>query len=305
MKTNFLLTGGTGMVGSEIRRKLSLEGHKVKNLSTKPSSDPETFLWNPYERVLDKEALKNTETIIHLAGASITSRWTKKNKKEILDSRIEGTRFLFESIKSLPKNQRPKQIICASAIGIYPSHPDKIYSETYEYDESNNDFLANVVTKWEQEIFKFLDLNIRVCCIRIGLVLGKSGGVLATLKPFFRLGVGSALGNGNQWMPWIHVSDLARQFIFLSENKSHHGVFLGVGRESVTNRKFSEALAKKMKRPYFLPPIPKIFLYMIIGSKAKLALMSTRCSSSFWQNEGFKYEFPELENALNDLIHDS
>jgi NAD dependent epimerase/dehydratase family enzyme len=82
-------------------------------------------------------------------------------------------------------------------------------------------------------------------------------------------------------------------------------VFLGVGRESVTNRKFSEALAKKMNCPYFLPPIPKIFLYMIIGSKAKLALMSTRCSSSFWQNEGFKYEFPELENALNDLIHDS
>lgn len=305
MKTNFLLTGGTGMVGSEIMRKLTHEGHKVKNLSTKPSSNPETFLWNPHERIIDKEAFKDIETIIHLAGASITMRWTKKNKKEILDSRVQGTRFLFESIQSLPKNQRPKQIICASAIGIYPSHPDKIYSENYEYDKSNTDFLADVVNKWEEEIFKFLDQNIRVCCIRIGLVLGKSGGVLSTLKPLFKLGIGSSLGNGNQWMPWIHISDLARQFIFLSENKSHQGVFLGVGRESVTNRKFTESLAKKLKRPYFLPPIPRIFLYMILGSKAKLALMSTRCSSSFWQNEGFKYQFPELENALNDLIHDS
>ena len=302
MKTNYLLTGGTGMVGSEIIRKLTLEGHKVKNLSTKLSSDPETYLWDPHQSTVDPEAFKNIETLIHLAGASITMRWTKNNKKEILESRIQSTRFLFESIKSLPKNQRPKQIICASAIGIYPSHPDKIYSEHYQYDEYNNDFLANVVRKWEQEIFKFSDQNIRVCCLRIGLVLGKSGGVLATLKPFFKLGIGSALGNGNQWMPWIHVSDLAKQFIFLAENKSHQGVFLGVGKESITNRKFSKALAIKMNCPYFLPPIPGFLLYLVLGSKAKLALMSTRCSSSFWQNEGFKYEYPELENALNDLI---
>ena len=303
MKTNFLITGGTGMVGSEIMRKLTLKGYKVKNLSTKLSTDPKTYLWDPSERKIDLEAFQNIETIIHLAGASITKRWTKKNKKEILDSRIQSTRFLFEIIASIPKNKRPKQIICASAIGIYPSHPDKIYSEHDDSnDDSNDDFLAHVVLKWEKEIFKFIDQNIRVCCVRIGLVLGKNGGVLSTLMPFFKLGIGSPLGNGNQWMPWIHVSDLARQFIFLAENENYQGVFLGVGKESITNRKFSRAIAYKIKRPYFLPPLPGFLLYFILGSKAKLALMSTRCSSNFWQKEGFKYEYPELENALNDLL---
>jgi uncharacterized protein (TIGR01777 family) len=299
MKQNFLITGGSGMIGSEIINQLQQKGHKVKNLSTRKLSDPNTFQWNPSKHEYDIQAFENVDYIIHLAGSSISKRWTKKNKKNILNSRIQSTVTLFKAIESLPKDKRPRHLISASAIGIYPSHPSKIYTET---DEADNDFLADVVLKWEKEIFKISSLDIRVCCLRIGLVLGKNGGILSTLLPFFKFGLGSPLGTGKQWMPWIHVSDLSRQFLYLSENDMHQGIFLGVGKESISNNDFGKILAKSLRRPYFIPPIPSFFLYMILGSKAKLALMSTRCSSDFWKNQNFRYEYPNLEDALNDLI---
>ncbi len=299
MTKQFLLTGGSGMIGSEIMRHLSIRGYKVNNLSTKPSSNPQTFLWNPNKNELDMNALKDVDTIIHLAGATIAKRWTKRYKKEILESRIQSTRVLREAISSLPVDQRPKSLICASAVGLYPNDQNKVYSED---DPGGDGFLATVINQWEQEIFKSENLGMRVCCLRIGIVLGKGGGVLDTLLPFFKLGLGSPLGNGKQWMPWIHISDLARQFLCLAENSKYQGIFLGVGSESVTNREFSQALASKINRPYFLPPIPAFVLYSVLGPMAELALMSTRCSSLFWKNEGFEYQYQTLNHALDDLI---
>ncbi len=289
------------MIGSEIINQLQQKGHNVKNLSTRKLSDPNTFRWNPNKYECDIQAFENVNHIIHLAGSSISKRWTKKNKKNILNSRIQSTATLFKTIESLPKNKRPKHLISASAIGIYPSHPSKVYVET---DEADNDFLADVVLKWEKEIFKISSLGVRVCCLRIGLVLGKNGGILSTLLPFFKFGLGSPLGSGKQWMPWIHISDLSRQFLYLSKNDMYQGVFLGVGEESISNNNFGKILAKSLRRPYFLPPIPAFFLYIILGSKAKLALMSTRCSSGFWKNQNFKYDYPNLEGALNHLLEE-
>ena len=299
MTKKILLTGGTGMIGSEIMRKLLLQGHKVRNLSTKKSSDSNTFFWSPKKNEIDLDALEGIDTIIHLAGASISKRWTKSYKKEILFSRIQSTKTLFSAISSLPMDLRPKSLICASAVGLYPNDKDKIYDEN---DSGGDDFLATVVNKWEKEIFKSESLGLRVCCLRIGIVLGKNGGVLGTLLPFFKLGLGSPLGDGKQWMPWIHISDLAFQFLFLVDNAKHKGIFLGVGVKSVTNMEFSQTLASKINSPYFLPSIPAFLLYSVLGSMAELALMSTRCSSLFWENVDFKYKYEDLSSALDDIL---
>jgi|DEB0MinimDraft_3_1074331.scaffolds.fasta_scaffold00797_2 uncharacterized protein len=293
----FLITGGTGLVGQALTAELEGLGHHVRHLSTRRTSAPHRFYWNPQEGHMDVSALAGVTCIIHLAGANVAERWTNRHKHAILNSRVQSTQTLYKAIEALPKEDRPNSLISASAVGIYPNHPDKVYSES---DGSPEGFLGSVVARWEEEVDRFSALGLRVAKVRIGLVLGAEGGVLKTLLPLFRLGLGSALGNGRHWMPWIHVEDLARQFAHLAIHAELDGIWNGVGPESIQNRAFSKTLARVLRRPFFLPAVPAWVLHMVLGEMAQVGLMSTRCSAQKWVDQGFEFRHPTLEEALTD-----
>jgi uncharacterized protein (TIGR01777 family) len=229
----------------------------------------------------------------------VAERWTAKHKAAILDSRVKGSATLEAAIAQLPVDQRPEAIISASAVGIYPNHPDHLYTEN---DGEPSGFLGEVVHQWEASVDRMADLGLRVAKVRIGIVLGPGSGVMATLLPVFKLGLGAPLGNGRHWMPWIHVEDLARQFAYLAQHPEE-GVWNGVGPYSVTNAEFSRTLARSLKRPYFFPPVPAWALRLALGEMAQVGLMSTKCSAAKWERAAFTYRYPTLEAAFSELLH--
>jgi len=299
MMHTYLITGGTGMVGQALSRLLEQQGHVVRHLSTRTSPAPNRFHWDPSRGTLDSQALLGVTHIIHLAGANVAERWTDKHKAAILDSRVKGSATLEAAIAQLPADQRPEALISASAVGICPNHPDHLYTE---HDGEPRGFLGEVVHQWEASVDRMANLGLRVAKVRIGIVLGRGSGVMATLLPVFKLGLGAPLGNGRHWMPWIHVVDLARQFAYLAQNPEE-GVWNGVGPYSVTNAEFSKTLAHSLKRPYFFPPVPAWVLRLALGEMAQVGLMSTKCSAAKWERIGFTYHYPTLEAAFAQLLH--
>ena len=237
MMHTYLITGGTGMIGQALSRLLEQHEHVVRHLSTRTSTAPNRFQWDPSRGTLDPQALQDVTHIIHLAGANVAERWTAKHKAAILDSRVKGSATLEAAIAQLPVEQRPEAIISASAVGIYPNHPDHLYTES---DGQPQGFLGDVVQRWEASVDRLGALGLRVAKLRIGIVLGPGSGVMATLLPVFKLGLGAPLGNGRHWMPWIHVEDLARQFAYLAQHPVG-GVWNGVGPYSVTNAEIGRA----------------------------------------------------------------
>lgn len=295
----YLITGGTGMVGQALSRLLEHQGHVVRHLSTRRSPAPNRFHWDPSKGTMDAHALQGVTHIIHLAGANVAERWTAKHRAAILDSRVKGSATLEAAIAQLPADQRPEAIISASAVGIYPNHPDHLYTEN---DGHPQGFLGEVVHQWEASVDRMADLGLRVAKVRIGIVLGPGSGVMATLLPVFKLGLGAPLGNGRHWMPWIHVEDLARQFAYLAQHPEE-GVWNGVGPYSVTNAEFSKTLAHILNRPYFFPPVPAWALRLALGEMAQVGLMSTKCSAAKWEPTAFTYHYPTLEAAFSQLLH--
>jgi uncharacterized protein (TIGR01777 family) len=299
MMHTLLITGGTGLVGQALTELLEAQGHEVRHLSTQKAQAPNRYYWNPLQGHLDADALQGVTHVIHLAGANVAKRWTAQHKAAILRSRIEGSATLEAAIAALPEASRPKALISASAVGIYPNHPDYLYTEA---DGKAQGFLGEVVQKWEASVDRIADLGLRVAKVRIGIVLGRGSGVLGTLLPIFRLGLGAPLGNGRHWMPWIHVEDLARQFAYLAFTESADGIWNGVGPYSVTNADFSRSLAKALHRPYFFPAVPAWVLRLAMGEMAQVGLMSTRCSAAKWEAAGFDYHYSTLEAALRNLL---
>ena len=292
----YCVTGGSGLVGRAVQKELEAQGHEVRILTRTPRK-PGEFAWNPSTYTVDPAALKGVHGVIHLAGASVSERWTKSHKRAIMDSRIQGAETLYRAIEAM--DQRPEVVVSASAVGIYPNSLDRVYTEK---DGGAVGFLGDVVRAWESQADRFTTLGMRVAKIRIGIVLGHGGGVLGTLLPVFRLGLGSALGDGQHWMPWIHVTDLARMVARLASDSALHGTWNGVGPESATNKEFSRALAAAMKKPFWAPAPPAWALRLVLGEMAQIALMSTHCSAQKWKDAGFTYQFGSLHDALSDLV---
>lgn len=292
----YCVTGGSGLVGRAVQKVLEAQGHEVRILTRTPRN-PGEFAWNPSANIVDPEALLGVNGVIHLAGASVSERWTKSHKRAIMDSRIQGAETLYRAIEAM--DQRPEVMVSASAVGIYPNSLDRVYSER---DGGAVGFLGDVVRAWESQADRFAQLGLRVAKLRIGIVLGHGGGVLGTLLPVFRLGLGSALGDGKHWMPWIHVDDLARMVARLATDSTLNGVWNGVGPESSTNKDFSLTLAKVLKKPFWAPAPPAWALRLALGEMAQIALMSTHCSAQKWKDLGFEYQFNKLDAALKNLV---
>lgn len=297
-----LITGATGLVGQELVQLLLKNGHVVHYLSTSKQKVVteevyKGFYWDPKTSEIDLNALTNVEVIVHLAGATVSKKWTKAYKQEIIESRVISTRLLFKTLQENPN--QVKQIVSASAIGIYPDSLSTIYHETDLAVDAS--FLGNVVKQWENEVSQFEKLNILVAKIRIGLVLAQDGGALQEMVKPIKFGVGAAFGSGQQYQSWIHLHDLAAIFSHVIEN-NRSGVYNGVSPYPVTNEALTQAIAKTLEKPLFLPNIPKFIMKLILGEMHILLFSSQHVSCRKLLDENFQYKFASLDKALNDLL---
>ena len=297
-----LVTGATGLVGREIVRQAHTKKYTIHYLTTRRKKivDQEHykgFYWNPKTQEIDSNCLDGIDVIINLAGASISKRWTEAHKKAVLESRIDSAALLH---KLLSENEHTVQHICsASALGIYPS------SLTKKYDESATDvstsFLGNVVAAWEEAIDALEALAIKITKVRIGIVLSKHGGALTEMVKPVKLGAGAALGSGKQWQSWIHVADLANLFLFVLEHKLD-GVYNGAASHPVTNKELTEAIAKQLEKPFFLPNVPAFVMKMMLGEMSAIVLESQFLKNDKIKNAGFEFEYENVAEALKACL---
>lgn len=297
-----LVTGGTGLVGSEITNLLLQNGIKVNYLTTSKAkieheSNYNGFYWNPSNGVIDENCLIGVKAIIHLAGASIAKRWTNAYKQEIIESRVLSTNLLFNVLSKNP--HQVKQFISASAIGIYPSSFDVSYNE--DFKDFDNGFLSNVVFKWEESVNQIERLNIAVCKLRIGLVLAKNGSALAEIVKPTKLGLGAAFGSGKQMQSWIHIHDLANMFLFAIKNQLQ-GVYNAVGPTPVTNSELSKTTAQILEKPFFLPNIPQFAMKLFLGEMHVLLFESQNVSSKKIASLGFQFQYKTVFSALQQIL---
>ncbi len=247
--------------------------------------------------LIDLNALTDVEVIVHLAGASVAKKWTPSYKQEIIESRVLSTRLLY---KTLQKNlHQVKQIVSASAIGIYPNDLNYIYHETD--NKVDNSFLGNVVQQWEEEVNQFEKLHINVAKIRIGIVLAKNGGALQEMVKPIKMGVGAAFGSGLQYQSWIHIQDLVAIFQFAIQNQLS-GVFNGVAPYPVTNSELTKAIAKTLGKPLFLPNIPQFVMKIMLGEMHQILFSSQHVSCRKLLDLKYQFKFASLDKALNDLL---
>ena len=296
---NVLITGGTGFLGRHLITQFQEKGHVISVLSRTPlkKKSVKSFYWNPAVQEMDENALKETESIIHLAGASLADGgWTEKRKKEIMDSRVKSGELLFEKLKQ--NRQHIKTFISASAIGIYGNTGDIWVDES---SPPSNDFIGEVCKEWEAIAGKIASLGIRVVVLRIGIVLGKDGGALPVFAKPVRFFVGAALGSGNQYMSWIHINDLCRIFMKASEDDSMHGIINAVAPNPRTNKEFTKTLAQALRKPLFMPHVRSFALKLFMGEKASIALDSQRVSSKKLRLTGFQFQFRDLYEALKNI----
>ena len=297
-----LITGATGLVGQELVSLLLQNGFTVHYLSTSKSklvsqNNYKGFYWNPKTSEIDLNALTDVEVIVHLAGASVAKKWTPSYKQEIIESRVLSTRLLY---KTLQKNlHQVKQIVSASAIGIYPNDLNYIYHETD--NKVDNSFLGNVVQQWEEEVNQFEKLHIKVAKIRIGIVLAKNGGALQEMAKPIKMGVGASFGSGEQYQSWIHIQDLVAIFQFVIQNQLS-GVFNGVAPYPVTNAELTKAIAKTLGKPLFLPNIPQFVMKIILGEMHQILFSSQHVSCRKLLDLKYQFKFASLDKALNDLL---
>ena len=296
-----LVTGATGLIGTQLCSHLVSKGHSLHILTTRTpwqTDDAQTrvFQWSPQNMQIDQRALKGVDAIINLAGAKINQRWTTKNKRSILKSRIQSTRLLFDAVKQT--KQKP-HLINASAIGIYPSDFQRKYTES---DTSfSNDFDGEVVRQWEEETKQFEKLSCKTTILRIGLVLSSKGGAFVPLSLPTRWGLGSWFGNGQQWQSWIHIHDLVGVIDYCLQNQLE-GCINATAPNPVRQRDLIQTIAKAVGAPQFLPGIPKFLMSIALGEMHKLVYDSIYVKPERLLDSRYSYQFSELSACVADLI---
>jgi uncharacterized protein (TIGR01777 family) len=296
-----LISGGTGSIGSLMADFLHRQGHEVGLLSRSEKNDGtfKTYKWNIKDNYLDPEALESCDYIIHLAGAGIADKaWTAGRKKEIIESRVLSTDLLYNQVK---KHKTPlKAFISASAVGYYGQvTSNKNFTEK---DKSANDFVGKTCFLWEQAAEQFEDLGIRTVRLRIGVVLMEKGGALEKMVQPIRMGFGSPLGSGKQYIPWIHVDDLIGMFYKALTSDDMSGAYNAVAPEPASNAEFTRILARVLNKKLWLPNVPAFVLKALLGDRASLVLKGSRVSSQKIESTGFTFKYTSLEPALKNLL---
>lgn len=296
-----LISGATGLVGNKLARKLFERGYQVEILvRSKPqNSDFKSYEWNYEKKFLEEGALDNTYIFIHLAGASISKRWTKAYKEEVYKSRVDSAQFIFEEMQK--RKIYPEAVISSSAVGIYgQTTSQQIFTEN---DQPANDYLGNVCKDWEKKAFQFQELGSRVVCVRTSTVLSEKGGALEVLKKPIELNVGAALGTGDQYFPWIHIDDLVNIYFKAVEDVSMNGAYNASAPDFINNRELTTKIASHLDKKLWLPNIPKFIIKTVLGEMSVLALEGSRISANKIENAGFKFQYNNLDAALSDVIN--
>ncbi|MBC7747749.1 MAG: TIGR01777 family protein [Methylotenera sp.] len=302
MKKNVLISGGSGFIGRHLMALLLTKGYSVSILSRtekKNKGDVFYYKWDVANGTIEEEAVLKADYIIHLAGENIAEkRWSAKRKAAIIDSREKSSQLLYSVLKKHYK--KLDAFVSASAVGIYGAvNGKKICTED---TVPANDFLGYTCQKWEESIDFIENLNIRTVKIRTGLVLGKNDGFLKKLIPLFKYRLGSALGSGNQYMPWIHVDDLCTMYLEAIENTEMVGPYNAAINDNTTNAVFSKTLARIFGYSIWLPNVPAFVLKFVMGEMAVIVLTGRRISSDKIEQTGFKFKFKNLEEALRDCL---
>lgn len=299
MKEIILITGAGGLIAHELSKRLE-KGYTVRFLTRKKRQENE-FEWNIKEKNIDEKALEGISHIIHLAGANISEkRWTDERKKELISSRVDSADLLLQTLRK--KNIRLKSFISASGINYYGTKTtDKIFNEN---DAPGNDFLSEVVVLWERAADQFKEQNLaeRVVKIRTAVVLSDKEGALKKMLPTIKMGIGSPLGTGNQYMPWIHINDICSIYEFALQNSEMNGAYNAVSPQYITNKNLTEKITEVLEKPLFMPNVPGFILKLIFGELADALLEGSRASAEKILKAGFHFEFPDLKNALVDLL---
>jgi len=297
-----LITGATGLIGKKLTSDLLSKGYSVNYLTTrnsqiKSSNKINGYYWNPEKEIIDLECFKDVDTIINLAGSNIAKRWSRSNKLKILKSRTQSLNLLKDSI--LKNNLNIKKIISASAIGIYPSSFDRVYTENTNLISSS--FLGKVVREWELAVNSFNDLKIEIAIVRIGLVLSKDAGILSKSLFPIKFGVGSFFGSGMQWQSWIHIQDISNIFCHILKNDLV-GIFNGTSPNPITNKDFTIKLSKFLNRPLIFPNLPKWLMSLILGEMHIIIFESQNITCDRLNKTKFKFKFDDFDHAIADLL---
>lgn len=293
-----LISGGTGLVGKELTKQLRENGHIVRILTRKKSTEKDEFYWNVTQKEIDEKAFDGIECIIHLSGANIGEKWTEKYKKIIYDSRINTANFLFEKCKEL--NVNLKSFISAGGINYYGTFTsDEIISENSAV--LHNDFLSDICVKWEQMAWRFSDIAERIVILRMAPVLSAKGGFYQQIKRIADLNLSSGLGNGNQWFNWIHIADLVNMFKYGVENQKINGAINATTTEIPTNQYFMKEVAKSRGKLFIPINVPSILLKLMLGEMSEILLNGTRVSNDKIKSLGFEFQYNSLRKALDNV----
>lgn len=293
------ITGSTGLVGSALAGALESDGHLVRPVVRRAANAAKDEIrWDPDAGMIDTTDLANVDAVVHLAGENIAAhRWTASFKNKILTSRVRSTKLLCDTLAGLAS--RPTVLVSASAVGYYGNRGHEKLNET---SCAGTGFLADLCQQWECATHAARDANIRVVNLRIGVVLSKRGGALATMLTPFRLGVGGVIGSGNQHISWIELNDLVRVIQFVLAAAAINGPVNAVAPMPVTNRDFTKTLGRVLGRPTVLP-MPAFAARVAFGEMAdEMLLTSARVEPRVLTDASFEFEYPQIELALRHAL---
>lgn len=296
---NILITGGTGFIGRRLCQLFRQEGYAVTVLSRRPEKVKK--LCGNFVSALasldDVESDLEFEAIINLAGAPVADgRWTNERKELLVTSRSETTKKIADYIERAAK--KPKRLISGSAVGYYGDGGDRILDEDAPF---NDEFTHRLCQEWESEACRVLEHGVMLSIIRTGLVVGKNGGFLQKMLLPFKLGLGGRLGDGKQWMPWIHMDDITGIILFILNSDDMEGVFNATAPNPVTNEEFTATLARVLHRPALMP-LPAFFLKLAFGEMSRLLLTGQRAVPTSVLNKGYQFRYTRLDDALNNVL---
>lgn len=300
------LTGGTGFVGGYVSRRLAESGCEVAVLSRSERSGSRLpqgatlVVGDSTHPGAWQERIGDCDAVLNLAGASIFTRWTTEARKEIVESRMLTTRNVVDALAA-GRQGKETLLISASAVGFYGGRKDDALLD--EGSPTGSDFLADLSRKWESEALTAESRGARVVICRFGIVFGKGGGALEKMIPPFRRGLGSPIGSGKQWFSWVHIEDVFRIMAFVMGKEGLSGVVNCTAPNPVTNEELTRTLAHALKRPLIAPSVPGFVVRMVLGEFGDVLLTGQRVAPRRLLDAGFRFQFPELANALKDLLH--
>jgi len=294
-----VMAGASGMVGGELKASLISAGHEVKTLVRRlAETQSGEIYWDPDKREIDKPLIEGMDAVIHLGGVNIgDARWSKERKEAIRQSRVQSTRLLAETLASL--SAKPKVFIVSSAIGYYGNRGEEVLVEE---SQPGKGFLPETCEEWERAADPARWSNLRVVHVRTGIVLSLSGGALPKMLPPFRMGVGGVIGSGKQWMSWIALEDLVGIFREILYREDLSGPVNATAPGTVTNHDFTKVLGKVLRRPTLFP-LPAFAVKLLFGEMGEaLLLEGQNVQPGKLKKAGFKFLYPDLEQALRLLL---